>query len=133
MALLNMSPLIDATVRYERSSVRPVISKRRRWRQEKRDNMLNKQSTSAPIPVNTFSHSPAISEIQNNSSMQKANEFISNRMETIESQWHNAGGDEASDESILMMFTQNNLSILSTVSKDPTLQAGIRALLDESQ
>ena len=103
-------------------------SKRRRWRQEKRENiMMNEKSTcaTAPIPVNTFSHGPAVS-----TSVEKASQFICHQMDSIESQWENAGlGDDASDESILMMFTQNNMSILSSISKDPTLQAGIRALL----
>lgn len=85
-------------------------AKRKRWLQAKQK-MVNSDK-----------------EIKN---MVNANKFILQRMESLEQKRIQAGGDEASDDSILKMFTETNASILKAISTDSNLQNNIKSLVSQ--
>jgi hypothetical protein len=58
----------------------------------------------------------------------QSNRRIVERMDLVEGQRKELGGNHASDESLLELFTQNNNFILKTIRTDPQLQASLKIL-----
>jgi hypothetical protein len=59
--------------------------------------------------------------------MINANQFISVRMKQMEERRNDLGGNDASDESLLKLFTQNNCFILKAIRSDQNLQEHIKS------
>lgn len=90
-------------------------SKRRRWKKEEEERTRNrKKKVSRSIsPLDQL--------------MQKNHE-VCHRMKQIEQSRFQAGGDYASDDLMVGMFTENNISLLHALKADPKLQEGIQQL-----
>jgi hypothetical protein len=58
----------------------------------------------------------------------KENHSITERMQNLDAARDKLGGDDASDESLMNLFTQNNCFILNAIHSDPRLQEGIKNL-----
>jgi hypothetical protein len=58
----------------------------------------------------------------------QSNRPIVERMDLVEGKRKELGGNHASDESLLELFTQNNNFILKTIRTDPQLQASLKTL-----
>jgi hypothetical protein len=82
-------------------------AKRHRWKQEKQ------------VQANTEGHLEA---------MLKQNKHIAERLLNVEARRETLGGNQASDESLLELFTTTNANILQTICADRHLQASIRRL-----
>lgn len=92
-------------------------SKRQRWKQEEEERVTNGKKHAR----NQDLLDPL---------MQK-NHDVCNTMKQTEASRLEAGGDDASDELMVDMFTENNSSLLQAFKADPLLQQGIQQLANQ--
>jgi hypothetical protein len=92
-------------------------SKRRRWKQEEEERVRNGKKHAR--------NQGLLDQL-----MQK-NQDICNTMKLIEASRLEAGGDDASDELMVAMFTESNRSLLQAVKADPILQQEIEQLANK--
>ena len=82
-------------------------AKRRRWKKEEQENVSKEEYLDNMI---------------------NANFVITERMKQMQERRNELGGNNASDESILKLFTQNNCFVLKAIRSDQNLQERIKSV-----